>query len=103
MSEVITAVLSMIQQLLPLISNSGTEQTIAAILQALTGMVPFIIQEIQALYTPVKNIIAALSANPAATADQLAALQALDQQVDAAFEQAAADTDAGVTGGSTGT
>jgi hypothetical protein len=43
----------------------------------------------------VKNIIAALQANPATTESQLAALQALDQQADAAFEAAAASTDAG--------
>jgi peptidoglycan hydrolase CwlO-like protein len=44
----------------------------------------------------VKNIIAALQANPATTESQLASLQALDQQIDAAFEAAAASTDAEV-------
>jgi hypothetical protein len=43
----------------------------------------------------VKNIIAALSSNPAALPDQLSQLQKLDKQVDDAFEAAAADTDAG--------
>ena len=98
MSAVITSILAMIQQLIPLITSASNAQIIDSIIQALTGMLPFIIQEIQALVGPVKNIIQALSANPSTTADQLAALQALDQQVDKAFEDAASDTDAGITG-----
>ena len=60
----------------------------------LLNILPFILQEISALYTPVKNIIAALSATPATNAAQLGQLQVLDAQVDAAFEAAAAQTDA---------
>lgn len=92
---VITAILTMVEQLLPAITSSTNANVIDAIIKALVGMVPFIVQEIQSLYQPVKNIIAALSANPATTAQQLSDLQALDAQVDAAFETAAAPTDAG--------
>jgi hypothetical protein len=94
MSSVITAIITLIEQLLPAITSAGNATLIDSILQALVGMMPFIIQEVQSLAAPVKNIIAALSANPATTADQLAQLQALDTQVDAAFEAAAAQTDA---------
>lgn len=94
-AAVITAVLSMIQQLLPAILSSSNATVVDSIISALTGMLPFIVNEIQSLVTPVKNIIAALSANPATTADQLTQLQALDAQLDAAFDAAAADTDAG--------
>jgi hypothetical protein len=95
MSLIITSVLAMIQALLPAITSTANASIIAGVITALTNMLPFIIQEVEALVTPVKNIIAALSANPATDATQLAQLQALDQQVDAAFEAAAASTDAG--------
>ena len=96
MNAAITAVIALIEQLLPAITSAGNASIIASVLNALVSMLPFIIQEVQALITPVKNIIAALSANPATTADQLATLQALDAQVDAAFNDAATDTDAGI-------
>ena len=96
MSAAIAAILNLIEQLLPAILSSTNVTLVDSIINALVGMLPFIIQEVQALATPVKNIIAALSANPATTAEQLAALQALDVQVDQAFEAAAADTDKGI-------
>jgi hypothetical protein len=96
MSAIVTAVLAMVEQFLPMLGTSAaTAALIDSIINALTSMLPFIIQEVQALAVPVKNIIAALSASPATTAAQLATLQSLDAQVDAAFDAAAADTDAG--------
>jgi hypothetical protein len=94
MSIVITSILSMIEALLPAITSSANATLIGSIITALTNMLPYIIQEVEALVGPVKNIIAALSANPATTAAQLTTLQALDVQVDNAFEAAAAQTDA---------
>ena len=94
MTLAIQAILAMISQLLPLITSSANAAMIGSIINALTNMLPFIIQEVESLVVPVKNIIAALSANPATEADQLAQLQVLDQQVDAAFETIAAQTDA---------
>ena len=94
MTAAITAILALIEQLLPAILSASNASLITSIINALVGMLPFIIQEVEALAGPVKNIIAALSANPATTADQLTQLQALDVQVDAAFEAAAASTDA---------
>jgi len=91
----ITGILAMIEQLLPLITSTANANLIASIINALSGMLPFIIQEVASLVAPVKNIIAALSANPATTQEQLSQLQALDKQVDDAFEAASADTDAG--------
>jgi hypothetical protein len=95
MSILITSVLAMIEALLPAITSTANATMIDGIVTALTNMLPYIIQEVEALVTPVKNIIAALSANPATTAAQLTALQTLDQQVDAAFDAAASATDAG--------
>ena len=95
MSILINSVLAMIESLLPAITSTANTSTITLIINALTNMLPFIIEEVQSLVTPVKNIIAALSATPATTAAQLVPLQSLDAQVDAAFEAAAAATDAG--------
>ena len=94
MTAVIQAILALVEQLLPLITSSGSSATIDSIINALIKILPFVAQEVEALVPPIKNIIAALSANPATTADQLAQLQSLDQSVDKAFEDAAVSTDA---------
>lgn len=87
MNAIIQSVLALITQIAPLIKDSAA---IASIISTLEQIIPVIGQEINDLAQPVKNIIAALSANPDTTADQLAALQALDAQVDAAFDAAVA-------------
>ncbi len=88
------ALLGMIGQLLPLITSSANAVLIESIIATLSSFLPYIVQEISSLYTPVKNIIAALSATPATTATQAAVLATLDKQVDDAFEAVAAATDA---------
>ena len=95
MSILVTSVLAMIQALLPAITSGANAAMIDGIITALTNMLPFIISEVESLVTPVKNIIAALSATPATTAAQLGQLQSLDASVDAAFDAAAGPTDAG--------
>jgi hypothetical protein len=92
MTAALTAVLALIEQILPLLGSSQAN-LIASIIDALVKWLPLIIQEVSALYQPVKNIIAALSANAATTADQLATLQQLDAQVDTAFEAIASQVD----------
>jgi hypothetical protein len=95
MTAIISAVLSMLTTLLPLITSSGNADMIESIITTLANLMPNIVAEVESLVPVVKNIIAALQANPATTESQLAALQLLDQQCDAAFESAAASTDAG--------
>lgn len=98
-SSTILAVLAMIEQILPLVgTSSATVTMIGSIVSALTQLMPYIVNEISTVYTAVKNIIAQLQNSGAPTADQLAALQSLDAQVDAAWTtaQAAIDPDAGV-------
>lgn len=94
MTAFIAAIIALIEQILPLAFSASNTALIDQILTVLAGMLPYIVQGAESLYQPVKNIIAALSANPATTAEQLATLQALDQQADAAFEAIAAQTDA---------
>ena len=98
-SSTILAVLAMIEQILPLLgTTSSTVTLIGSIINALTQLLPFIVNEIGTVYTAVKNIIAQLQNTGAPTADQLAALAALDAQVDAAWlkVQAQIDPDAGI-------
>lgn len=94
MTLAITTLLSLIGNLVPLLTSSANASLIASIIATLEQFLPFIVNEISSLYTPVKNIIAALSATPATDAAQLAQLQVLDQAVNAAFEAIAAQTDA---------
>lgn len=95
MTSVIITVLGLIETyLLPLLASSGDVALITSIISTLEGLLPLITTSIGPFYTSVKNIIAALSENPATLPDQLATLQALDKQADDAFEAAASNTDA---------
>lgn len=95
MNAALTAILNLVQQVLPLIQagNANATGLVAAIINALQTWIPMIVTEIGTLYQPVKNIIEALKQNGVVTADQIAALQALDAKMDAAFEAAAGDVD----------
>lgn len=73
---------------------TGEASTITSIINALVSLIPVLVKEYNDLVPIVKNIIAALSANPATTADQLTTLQALDAKVDSDFESAAAEASA---------
>lgn len=77
--------LTVIEDLAPLVSNSAQ---IGNVISLLETWLPVVAKEATDLITPIKNIIAALSSNADVTADQFAALQALDAQADAAFDAA---------------
>jgi hypothetical protein len=83
-----TAILIVLQALQALLPSITSSKAVNSVLTALIQIVPLAIKEAQAVLPAIQNIIAALSANPAATAQQLATLQALDAQVDASFEDA---------------
>ena len=96
--ELITAFLAIIEQILPLLgTSSATTQTVTAIIQALTKLLPYISAEAVTLYQTIKGIIAALQATDP-TPEQIAQLQQLDAQFDAAFEAAAAAVDPDLPG-----
>jgi hypothetical protein len=90
MSAIIPAVIALLGQLIPALGSSATANIVTQIITILIQMIPVLIKEYNDLIGPVKNIIAALSANPATTAAQLQTLQALDIAMDNAFETAAA-------------
>ena len=89
MTEAIQILLTLIQGLLPSLGVASTS-VVDQILAALIQIVPIISANAANFLQPVQNIIAALQSSGALTADQLAALAALDAQVDAAFDAAVA-------------
>ncbi|TJV51171.1 MAG: hypothetical protein E5Y01_16420 [Mesorhizobium sp.] len=85
-----TVAVTLLQTILTLIPQITSSKSVATVINALIQIIPIAVQEAQDLLGPIRNIIAALSASDQATADQLAALKALDAQVDAAFDAAVA-------------
>ena len=88
MTAVLTAILSLLTTLGP--SLGGSSVIIGQVIAALTTLIPAVIQEAKDLLPMVKSIIATLKGDSAATQAQLDALDALDKQVDDAFDAAAA-------------
>ena len=98
MTAILSGILTIIQQLIPLLgASSASTNVVTTIVAQLIQWLPIIIQEVNVLYQPVKNIIAALQTSPATVADQLTQLQQLDAQLDTAFEAAAAAVDPDAT------
>jgi hypothetical protein len=92
MGAAVSAVLALIEQLLPLLGGANAS-LIEAVITALEKVVPLIIDWAPTVYQSVKNAITALSANPDTIPDQLSRLQTLDKQVDDAFDAVAKDVD----------
>jgi hypothetical protein len=72
-------------------TSAATANVIDSAITMLDKILPLIVDFIPTVYQSIKNIIAALGS--AATPEQWTALQALDAQVDAAFDAAAKDVD----------
>lgn len=99
-SSAILAVLSVIETILPMISGStATVSLVTNIINALTQLLPYIINEISTVYSAVKNIIAQLQNSGAPSQDQLDALASLDAQVDAAWTSVQSQIDPDAPGG----
>lgn len=96
MTAALTAVLALIQQALPLIQAGGQ---VASVISTLESIIPLVISEVQALYQPIKNIITALQQGGGLTPAQITQLQALDKQVDDAFDAATSGLDPDAPGG----
>ena len=93
--EIVTAVsgvLGLITQILPLVGVKNSA-AIGGIVKTLTDIAPLVTNQIGSTFTGVKNIIAAVGAHPATTADQLIALDAFDKQVDDAWNAIEAQLD----------
>lgn len=88
MIPILTSLLSLVGNLVPL--AGGTASTVGMIINTLTEVVPLVVKEYQDVSPMIKNIISALKDDPAATQAQLDQLDALNKQVDDAFDAAAA-------------
>jgi len=86
----VTIVVTLLQTILSLIPQITDSKGVNQVVTTLLQIVPYAVKEAQQLLPMIQNIIAALSAKDGVTADHLAALKALDAQVDAAFEAAVA-------------
>ncbi len=94
MSAAFTAILALLQQLLPLITaGSASSGVVTTVLGVLKTWLPLISTGITEFYQPVKNIIAALQGSGAVTAQQIADLKVMDAQIDADFDAASAGQD----------
>ena len=89
LATAISTLLALVEGLLPAL-GVGSGSIVAEILKALETIVPIIAADATDFLQPIQNIIAALQSSGALTADQLTQLTALNTQVDAAFEAAAA-------------
>jgi hypothetical protein len=83
--QLILGILNALLSAIPQITNAKTiNQIVAWLLQ----LEPVIVQFYTDLGPIISNVIAALSANPATTATQIATLKQLDAKVDASFDDA---------------
>lgn len=92
MNAILPLILAFIQDVLPLISGSSAASS--SVVQMLIRIVPIVVQEATDLLPQVQNVIRVLSTKDGVTDEDMAALQALDQQCDDAFEAAVAAKDA---------
>lgn len=83
MNAIITSLLSLIGNLVPAVG--GTASTVGMIINTLTEVVPLAVKEYQDVAPLVKNIISALK-DENVTQAQLDALDALEKQIDDAFD-----------------
>lgn len=91
----INLVLPLLQQLLPLFGlGNATTGTVGLVIKGLETVIPMIGPATHAIVPKIKNIISVVGADPAATADQIAALRELDRQSDFLFDAALAAAEA---------
>lgn len=97
-SALLISILNLVLSAIPQISSS---KILNQLVSTLLNLEPAIQQFYADVAPIIQNIIAALSANPASTATQLAVLKQLDAQVDKSFDDAFAAWTAAhpVTGG----
>lgn len=88
MTGIIPLLVGLLGQIVPAIG--GNSALISVVVQGLVQLVPLLTQEFKDLLPIVQGIIADLKGNAAVTPDDMATLDALNAQVDAAFDVAAA-------------
>lgn len=93
-ATLITTILALIQQFLPLLGTSAATATmIESIIVALEQIVPLVIEFVPVAVTSVQNIIALLKGDSTVTVEQWARLDAIDAALDTANDAAIAAVD----------
>jgi len=93
-ATLITAVIALIEQFLPMLGTSAATATmIETIIAALEQIVPLVIEFVPVAVTSVQNIIALLKGDSTVTVEQWARLDAIDAQLDTANDAAIAAVD----------
>lgn len=90
MSPIIQLVLTLLARVVPQLGGANAE-LITQIVQGLIALVPILIKEYKDAIPFIQNVITLLRNHNQVTTDQLAALDILETQIDAAFEVAAAN------------
>ena len=83
-----TVVASILQTLLSLIPQITSSAKINEIITQLINLIPIAVKEAQDIVPLIRNIITALSNSGSVTPDQVAALKALDAEIDASYDAA---------------
>ena len=84
----LTVFSTLLQTILSLIPQITSSATINQIVTMLINLIPIAVQEAQDVVPLIRNIIAALSNSSSVTPDQVAALKALDAEIDASYDAA---------------
>ena len=90
MDAIITLVLSLLQAVEPQLAGANAA-LITKIIEGLIALIPLLVKEYQAVIPFIQNVITILKSNNQVTPEQLAALDALEVQIEADFEKAATD------------
>lgn len=82
---IVNSVVDLVQTFLPLIKKDDSG-AIGKVIDTLQSAAPLVVDQIGDTYTGIKNIIDSIGSHPATTEEQLAALKAFSQKVDAAWD-----------------
>lgn len=93
MDGIIQLTLTLLQAVVPQLAGANAS-LITKIIEGLVTLIPILIKEYQSLVPMVQNIISVLKNNNQVTPDQWTQLDALEAQIDAAFEAAATNAQA---------
>ncbi len=88
MEQIITLALTLLEQIAPQLAGANAG-LITKIIEGLVALIPLLIKEYQSAIPFIQNVITLLKSNNQITPEQLATLDTLEIQIDAAFEAAA--------------
>ena len=90
MSAILTLMLTFIESMLPTLASMAPA-AIAKIIADIEVALPILVKEAPAMVGPIQNLIESLGSNPGTSDEQMARLDAMDAQCDAALDAANAD------------